>query len=532
MKLSKITAVLVCVAVFLSFSGCNKRKVESTDSDVNSVQEVSYKNYITLLYSASDTFNPYTAKTAANRQLCSLLYESLVKLDNDFNAVLSIADSVKTEGNNCTVNLKKVTFSDGSSVTASDVVYSYNVAVASSTAYASKLYEVVSVSATSSSSVVFKLSKSDPYFINLLNFPIIKAQSDKITDSDGILQPPIGCGRYILSKDMLTIIRNDKFFEPSGDIQEIRLIDAPDTESISHYIEIGAVDMFYSDISDGKILRMSGEKESVNLNNLIYIGFNHKYANLSESLLRHAISTGIDREAICNTAYYNNAVPAKGFFNPVWGPAKSVQNIETKANKQITIENLENIGYNSVDNDGCRKNIHGTPLKYNLLVNSENSYKLSAARLIADQLAGYGIKINIVEKPYAKYLESLSSGDFQLYLAEVNINANMDISNLVVEGGSVAFSISNTNTVQDTAVVQDESLPVPEASKTLSDVINGFYSGINTITDVASVLQNEMPIIPVCYRTGVLFYNDNIENVNNFSASDIYFSIASYKFKK
>jgi len=60
------------------------------------------------------------------------------------------------------------------------------------------------------------------------------------------------------------------------------------------------------------------------------------------------------------------------------------------------------------------------------------------------------------------------------------------------------------------------------------EVLNGFYEGKNSITDLASVLQTEMPFIPVCYRTGVLFYNDNIENVNKSSASDIYFSIESY----
>jgi hypothetical protein len=59
-------------------------------------------------------------------------------------------------------------------------------------------------------------------------------------------------------------------------------------------------------------------------------------------------------------------------------------------------------------------------------------------------------------------------------------------------------------------------------------VINGLYSGSNSIADVAAVLQSEMPFIPLCYKTGVLFYSDSIENVKNSSASDIYFSIESY----
>ena len=71
-------------------------------------------------------------------------------------------------------------------------------------------------------------------------------------------------------------------------------------------------------------------------------------------------------------------------------------------------------------------------------------------------------------------------------------------------------------------------------SKKLScaKVIEGFYKGKNSINDVAITLQNDMPFIPVCYRTGVLFCNENIENMNKASLSDIYFSIESYKFKK
>lgn len=48
--------------------------------------------------------------------------------------------------------------------------------------------------------MVIKLGRADPYFANVLDFPIIKRNSDKITDSDGVTHPPIGCGRLSLTK--------------------------------------------------------------------------------------------------------------------------------------------------------------------------------------------------------------------------------------------------------------------------------------------------------------------------------------------
>ena len=154
------------------------------------------KDNITLLYSAADTFNPYTAKTDVNRQLCKLIYEPLIKLDNEFNPILSIAESAEVTGNKCVVKIKNIKFSDGSYITADDVVYSVNKARAEGSVYASSLYVVSSVSEADGKTVEFSLNKSDPYFKNLLTFPIIKSGSDNITDSDSVLQPPVGSGRY------------------------------------------------------------------------------------------------------------------------------------------------------------------------------------------------------------------------------------------------------------------------------------------------------------------------------------------------
>ena len=59
-------------------------------------------------------------------------------------------------------------------------------------------------------------------------------------------------------------------------------------------------------------------------------------------------------------------------------------------------------------------------------------------------------------------------------------------------------------------------------------MVEGVYTGKNTIADAAQVLQDEMPFIPVCYRTGVLFYNEEIRNVERSSVSDMFFSIESF----
>ncbi|MBQ4119393.1 MAG: hypothetical protein IJD45_03285 [Clostridia bacterium] len=536
--MKKVIAFLITAALILTLCGCDKNSMATNKkpSDNNGTETLEYKGSITLLYSKADTFNPYTAKTEVNRQLCKLLYEPLVKTDDDFEPHNCIAKSVKISKDICTVVLKSVKFSDGTKLTADDVVYSYKLAKKSKTSYKNKLYMVESVSVKDSNTVVFTLKKQDPYFANVLDFPVIKSGSDKKTDSDSVKFPPVGAGRYKLNKDNTVLTLNEHYFAKKSSIKKINLINSPDMESITHYIEIGATDIYFTDISDGEIPRMSGTKTNINLNNLVYIGVNHANKKLALENLRQAISSGIDRSEITKNAYFNNAMSCTGFFNPLWDDTKSLQNIQITANSQITVENLEEIGYNKLDSDGVRRN-GNSPLSFSLLVNKENSARVAAAKLIASQLKKQGIKITVVKTSFKEYKRRLKNGEFDLYLGEVKITENMDFSEMVLAGGSAAYGIkaqAKKDTEKEEEVKGGTENQKKKKSKTLTcaKVIKNFYKGKNSISDVAVTLQNDMPFIPVCYRTGVLFCNENIENLNMASLSDIYFSIDSYKIKK
>lgn len=535
MTVKKLICALLCL-LMLSLAGCRENNTESSSSALPPVIQTAAKNSIELLFCYSDTFNPYTATTDINRTLCKLMFDPLIKLDNSFEPVYCLASSAQMSGNTCTVTLKNAVFSDGSAISASDVVYSYNLAKASTTAYASQLYEVSSAVARDNLTVVFNLTRNDPYFINLLDFPIIKSGSDKITDADGVIQPPIGSGRYIPSADRRTLIQNSKYHGSKGEITEIKLTDAPDADSVSHYVEVGTADLYYTDLADGNIVRMSGKKADINLNHLVFIGINDAYEPLSSKDIRYAISSALDRKAIVQSAFYNNALPATGFFSPAFEEVKSVQTLSETSNLEIALENLGRIGYNSKSAEGYMVNSSGKYPSFTLLVNKENHSRLLAANLIAKQLKAAGIDIRVIEKSYADYTAALSSGNFQLYLGEVKLLNNMDMSGLVIPGGSAAYGVG-ANAVADGTEAPADDTSAEEAEQTptalsCKDMIDGFYAGNKTVTDVAGTLLTEMPQIPVCYRLGLLFYSSDIENGVEASVSDIYFSIERYTFKK
>ncbi|MCQ2478148.1 MAG: ABC transporter substrate-binding protein [Clostridia bacterium] len=534
MKLKKAFALVLCAVILFSFTSCESKggtkKINGESEKIISDKKAE------ILYCKTDSLNPYLLTTKLNRQLSKLLYEPLFKTDNNLSPVKALAKSIDNTDKTVTVKLIDTTFSDGSKLIADDVVYSYNLAKQSNGVYAYQLYEVLSVTAKGNDTVVFELTVFDPYFANLLDLPIIKKDSDRLTDSDGVAKAPIGCGKYKISDDGESLLINDNFYGKIGEIGKIKLINAPDEDALAHYVEVGASTFYYTDLSDGNIARMSGKRADVNLNAFVYIGINERNALLKNKNVRYAISSAINRTEICKSAYYNNATAATGFFAPWFEDTKSIQSIDSKNNKQITVENLDKIGYNRLDKDGYYVNSKGSRLSFSLLVNSENPSRVLAAELISKQLKDLGIEITVVKKSFNEYLSALNSNAFQLYLGEINVLNNMDFSNLCISGGSAAFGLLSAISAEETDGKEVPAENEPKPAEIIEDtpikkMIDGYKCGQNSITDIASVLLNEMPQIPICYRKGIFFYDSKISNNVISYASDIYFSIENTKYE-
>ncbi len=529
--MKKLICFTLAVSLMLGLTACKGSTAGNSSAGqtlLESSQSTDQKE-INLLYTYSDSFNPYTATTAANRELSGLLYDCLVKTDNNFEPRFILASSAKNEETTCTVKLRDATFTDGSAVTAEDVIYSYGLAK-NTARFADNFYEITSVSAADSKTVVFALSQNDPYFTNLLDFPIIKSGTSGVLNDDGREVAPIGCGRYCLADDGLSLKINTNYYGKIGVIKTINLINSPDAVSTAHYVEIGATQLYYTD--NGNIVRMSGKKTDVNLNRLVYIGINSSYGSLQTKEMRYAISSALDRMSICRTAYYNNATAANGFFNSSFKAASAVQTIEDTPNSKITVENLAKIGYNNMNADGFYANESGNSPAFTLLVNSENAQRVTAAKLIAAQCKTAGIEISVVECTYSQYVERLMTGSFQLYLGEVQLLDNMDMSALVTAGGSASYGVKvdEAQAEPDSNQEGTDAEAPAQQSNGCKSILDAYHLGQCSISDVAGTLLTEMPQIPLCFLNGSLFYDADIKGEIKASSSDIYLTIQNYEF--
>ncbi len=535
--MNRIVALIMALIMLLSLSACGGETPAAPEESV--IESEATASSVNLAYNSVDTLNPYTAKTTLNKNLCSLLFDPLIKNDSNFNAVNVLAQSIECDEKNCIVILKTATFTDGTPVTPDDVVYSFNLAKEGENRYTSVLKIVESAKVRDKNSVVFTLKKADPNAASLLTFPIIKIGSDQLKNEDNVFLTPIGCGRYTFNEEKATLDSNKNWHGGKINIEKVTLIDAPDNESLAHSVEVGAIDYYYTDLSDCNIIRMSGERINIPLNNLVYVGLNTTFGLFKSSNARQAISAGLDRKIICEEGYYNNALAATGIFNPEWNAVLTAQTIEKNANVKIAIENLEEIGYNKKDSEGYLLNSNGKRLTLSLLVNKENAFRMNAANLIKKQLREVGIAVNIKDVSFNEYKALLKAGSFDMYIAETNIPNNMDISHLVVPSGSMAYGLGkNTEETEEKETQEKEAEEKEESAEkeeikeksVMGKVISSYYSGVGNIPDIAVAAISEMPIVPVCYRTGVLFTSDKISVNNSASADDIFLGFENITF--
>ena len=76
-------AVMLAVVCIFCMASCGKK--EAVTPAAQKQQE------ITLLFSQTDSLDPYSAKTEQNRHLATLIFDSLYKVDKNFRAVPCLA---------------------------------------------------------------------------------------------------------------------------------------------------------------------------------------------------------------------------------------------------------------------------------------------------------------------------------------------------------------------------------------------------------------------------------------------------------
>ncbi|MCI2047718.1 MAG: ABC transporter substrate-binding protein [Faecalibacterium sp.] len=442
-------------------------------------------------------FNPYVSDDAITRQDATLLFEPLVAITPDLDLDYRMAQNVDNSGLLVTVQMRSgCFFADGSNVTAEDAAASLNAARLSSQ-YAARFSNVTDV-VVEGSAVCITLTQPDSLFAYLLDIPVLRA--DEVS-----LSRPTANGRYTYSDGGDALVLNSRAAFPDGGPAEIGLETVAGADALVSGLAVGSVDLYVLGDDSTETTSINAVETYYRNNDLIYLSVNAGATNplCSTATGRRLLSTLVDRNDLASKAYYSRAYAATGAINNYYPCVKGRQTILPSADASPLESTMAALGYTRAD-DGTFQDEKQQPAAVSLLVYSGSSYKRYAAQLLQEQLQANGIRVDITEAAsFDDYLAAVQSGQFELYIGEVKLYNNFDLSPFW--SGQASYGLA--------------------PSEALLAAYSSFRQNSGTAGDFEAAFASEMPFIPLLWHSGTVVTSRRVGGVNA-SLSSAFYSLA------
>lgn len=403
-SLALSTVAGLVIAVVLGLAGC------STGQRVDLGDEAA-GNLIAAIGGEPDQLDPHNTSAYFSFQVLENVYDTLVEPDANLEMRPALAESwdVSTDQLTWTFHLRKgVRFHDGSPFTAADVVYSYRRIIDEKLANVDKFSAVTDVRAPDESTVVLRVKQPTPNLLtNLGGFKGMAIVQRANVESGRIATHPIGTGPFAFagqrSGDSIVLKANPRYWAGAPKVSGVtfRFISEPSTALSA--LQAGEIDWTDS-IPTQRVAQLT-EDESISLavtpsNDYWYLALNQARAPWHDVRVRQAIAYGIDRDAIVAATSYGTAtanqlaIPAG---NPWFVPYDRYHYHVDKAKSLL-------------DEAGA------DPQNLDMLVTSEYPETVTAAQIIADNLAPLGITVNIRTVDFATWLDEQNTGQFDMLM--------------------------------------------------------------------------------------------------------------------
>lgn len=511
--MKKILSIILCLLIAVGiFASCGKEKQPTVPSgDVTGVtsptSEEEVQRDIRLGYFKEKSLNPFKTDSPLNRNLTTLVYDSLFVIEDDFTALPLIAESFEMEDNKLSVIISDdLYFSDGSPISTADVVYSFKMAK-ESPFYAQRLSNF-NTAVKGEESVIFTMKHKDIYAESNLVFPIIKIG----TGGD---KYPIGSGRYKFKKSggVLYLKANESSTHAEDmSTPSIRLVPVSADKTELYLLQTGDLTAFYDDLSDGKFTKINANMVRVPTNNLVYLGFNNNNKFLKDPAVKKAIELCTDKKSITDSAFNGYCRIAHSVFNPDWAESLRHETSESEFSVMKAEEVLEKANYIYAYKNNKYRSKNFEFLKLSFIVNEENKPRVKAAEAIAKSLRSAGFEISLKKLSFSEYEAAVKSGSFDLYLGEVALSPSMDLSVFFDSEGELSAGVG--------------------ASSTVSGAYFDFVSGVIDYSTFIEVFTYEKPLIPICYRDGMACFSRGLTYEGTINHYDLYKNIYSWEIKR
>lgn len=385
------------------------------------------KQVFTLPVDPVGGWDPYGGSQSGNLSLLPLLCEGLFELDGSFQPqpVLAKSAECSEDGLTWTVTLRDgVTFSNGQVFNAAMAAQAVKAARGEKSVYRARLAGVKNVVAQEGETLVFTLSAPNARFPALLDFPVA------LVDEDGAVW---GTGPYVLGENAL-VARADWWQGKALPLQEIPLEDITNDDDLITAFRSGALSVVAADPTGAATLGFSSTAQNWEYptTNMLYLGFQCARGPCRQGAFRKAVNQALDRSDLTGRVLQGHATPAT-LPSPVAASEAGGLDYDPAAAALA----LDELGY-ALDQEG-RRSKGRTALSLTLVVNSDNPFKESLARAVAQELEGLGIQVEVRSLGWTEYQRALEKGEFDLYLAECRLTGDLDPSPFFTKGSGLCY---------------------------------------------------------------------------------------------
>ncbi|MBE6943451.1 MAG: ABC transporter substrate-binding protein [Ruminococcaceae bacterium] len=433
--MKRLISIFLAVCLLLSLAGCSYDYSDyiptggglADDAQKPTEPGGTDDKIITLTLYKEKGLNPYLCTDFVNRPLMSLLYQGLFATNSRYETEPILCGSYSPSGDYKTHTFTvdpKATFSDGTLVTAADAVASLN-AAKESAYYKGRFLHITAITLSSSGEIVITTDTEMRDLPILLDIPILP--SAQLSENF-----PIGSGPYILEDTVVgPYLKKRTNWWCNAALQistpAIPLLEATSVAGIRDDFQFGKLDFAITDPSSDKYVDYRSDAELWNCESglFLYIGCNQDSAVFDRPEIRSALTYAIDRNRLV-TKFYS------GFAESATLPASPHSPYYNKAL-------AAKYGY---DADKFKEAVTAAGKEGStvvLLVNSDDSLRLRAARAVADMLRNGGLQVEMKELGGSAYENAIKRREFDIYLGKTRLSPNMDLSAFFYTWGELSY---------------------------------------------------------------------------------------------
>ena len=407
--------VLLPAALALVLAGCSIGEgVEADGLESGGSGGGSGGAFVAAIAAQPDQLDPHKTTAYPSFQVLENVYDTLVVPSADD---LTMEPSLATEwttsedGLTWTFTLRDgVTFHDGSTFDAADVVYSYDRIIDEELSNAYRFATVTDVVAQDPQTVVITLSAPTPNLLSQIGgFKGMAILPEGAADAVDLATEAVGTGPFQLESSTAsgtTLTAFDDYWGERSDVASVEFRYITEPAAALTALQNGEV-QWTDNVPPQQVESLAGD-DAVELGTTASVDYWYLSMNLAKPPfdnrdVRRAIATALDRPAITEAARFQaarpnqTAIPQDSFWYTDYAPYPEEGDVEA-ARTQLQAAGVTE------------------PLTMGLMVTDEFPETVAAAQVIASQLEPLGITVEVQTEDFATWLDRQGQGDFDAFL--------------------------------------------------------------------------------------------------------------------